>query len=297
MELRHLRYFVAVAETENVSRAALKLHVSQPGLSRQIRDLEEDLGFALFERSAKSVKSTVAGHIFFKEAQAVLTRLDEGMLAARKVGTGGHGELHIGYAPSLTARILPPALRAFQAELPNVRVRLHDLSTEEMLTGLRADKLNLALVVRVSEKKLRGLRFVELARYALCVAVAPGHPFARLRRVKRAAVAGEPLIVYDRENYPEYHDSLEKLYGESGLKPQIAEEHEGGSGLVAAVEAGRGIALVPDCLACAVGPRLKLIPLVPAGLPIIVGAAVKKGPIPAGVEKFITAALAKPGKN
>jgi DNA-binding transcriptional LysR family regulator len=137
MELRHLRYFVAVAEAENVSRAALKLHVSQPALSRQIRDLEDELGFLLLERSAKSVRLTDAGKTFQAEARAVLQRVDEALKTARAVAAGGRGELHVGYAPSLTVRILPPTLRAFQAGSPNVRVLLHDLSTEEMLARLR----------------------------------------------------------------------------------------------------------------------------------------------------------------
>src|SRR6266446_310484 len=118
MELRHLRYFIGVAEEENVSRAALKLHVSQPALSRQIRDLEDELGFSLLERSAKSVRLTEAGGAFLIEARAVLQRAEEAVKTARAVATGGRGELHVGYAPSLTARILPQVLRAFQAELP-----------------------------------------------------------------------------------------------------------------------------------------------------------------------------------
>src|SRR5436305_1639610 len=146
MELRHLRYFVAVAEAENVSRAALKLHVSQPGLSRQIRDLEDELGFSLLERSAKSVRLTDAGRIFLTEARAVLQRAEEAVKTAKAVATGIDGELHVGYAPSLTARILPPTLRAFQAELPKVRVQLHDLSTEEMFAGLREGNLQLAFL-------------------------------------------------------------------------------------------------------------------------------------------------------
>ncbi|HWI55614.1 MAG TPA: LysR family transcriptional regulator, partial [Bacillota bacterium] len=134
MELRHLRYFVATAETENVSRAALKLHVSQPALSRQIRDLEEELGLALFERSAKSVRLSEAGRAFLPEARAVLQRAETAVTAARALAAGGHGELHVGYAPSPTVRLLPPTLRAFQSQSPTVRVKLHDLSTEEMLT-------------------------------------------------------------------------------------------------------------------------------------------------------------------
>src|SRR4051812_49418284 len=148
MELRHLRYFVAVAEQENVTRAALKLHVSQPALSRQVRDLEDELGFSLFERAANSMRLTTGGQAFLSEARAVLERADAAVKKARAIAKGDTGELHIGYAPSLTARILPPALRMFQAQKPAVRVIWHDQSTEEMLNGLRQNRLHLAFLVR-----------------------------------------------------------------------------------------------------------------------------------------------------
>src|SRR2546425_9543722 len=99
MELRHLRYFVAVAEAENISRAALKLHVSQPALSRQVRDLEDELGFLLLERGAKSVRLTEAGRAFLTEARAVLQRSEDAVKAARTVAAGGAGEPHVRYAP------------------------------------------------------------------------------------------------------------------------------------------------------------------------------------------------------
>src|SRR2546422_754765 len=213
MELRHLRYFIGVAEEENVSRAALKLHVSQPALSRQIRDLEDELGFLLLERSAKSVRLTEAGRAFLTEARAVLQRAEDAVKAARAIATGGRGELHVGYAPSLTARILPPTLRAFQAELPNVRVKLHDFSTEEMLAGLREGKLQIAFVVRLTPALLRGLRFEELARDLICLAVAPKHPLAARRTVTLAEIAREPLITYSRKDYPDAHENLDNPCG------------------------------------------------------------------------------------
>src|SRR5262249_44985330 len=155
----------------------------QPALSRQIRDLEDELGFLLLERSAKSVRLTEAGRAFLIEARAVLQRAEEAVKTARTIATGGSGELHVGYAPSLTAGILPPALRAFKAERPTVRVGLHDLSTEEMLAGLRDGKLQIAFVVRLIPAMLRGLRFQELIRDPICLAVAPRHPFAARRTV------------------------------------------------------------------------------------------------------------------
>src|SRR6058998_851892 len=260
MELRHFRYFIAVAQEENVSRAALKLHVSQPALSRQIRDLEEELGFLLLERSAKSVRLTDAGRAFLVEARAVLQRAEEAVESARSIATGGRGELHIGYAPSLTARILPQALRAFQAELPNISVRLHDYSTEEML------------------------------RDPMCLAVAPKHRLAERRTVALAEVAREPLISYSRKDYPDAHENLTAMFAAIKSKPRIAEEHDSVSSLIAAVEAGNGVALAPQSLTCTAGSRLKLIPFSPALEPLIIGAAWSKGGLTTAAERFLKCA-------
>ena len=290
MELRHLRYFIAVAEEENVSRAALKLHVSQPALSRQIRDLEEELGFALLERSAKSVRLTDAGKTFQSEARAVLQRVEDAVKSARAVATGGRGELHVGYAPSLTARILPPTLRAFQAGSPNVRVLLHDLSTEEMLARLRDGALQIAFLVRPTRAMLRGLRFEELRCEALCLAVAPKHPFARRRTVRLAELVREPLIAYSRKEYPEYHELLAEYFATIKSRPQIAEEHDGIASLIAAVEAGGGVALVSESVACLAGPRLKFIPLSPAPEPLVIGAVWSEKGLAPAAERFLKCA-------
>src|SRR5688572_11286914 len=250
MELRHLRYFIAVAEEENVSRAALKLHVSQPALSRQIRDLEDELRFALFKRTAKSVQLTDAGRVFLSEAREVLKRSDEAVNKARAIATGGQGELHVGYAPSPTARILPATLRVFQARMPKVRVRLHDLSSEEMVAGLRERTIEVAVLVRPTRAMLRGLRFEELARDPLCLAVPPRHRLARRRSVSVAQLARESLVVFNRKDYADYHEHLDGVFRASKLKPRIAEEHDSGTSLIAAVEAGAGVAITSTALAC-----------------------------------------------
>jgi DNA-binding transcriptional LysR family regulator len=290
MELRHLRYFIAAAETENVSRAALKLHVSQPALSRQIRDLEEELGFALFERSAKSVRLTEAGNTFLVEARAVLHRADEAVNRARAIATGTRGELHVGYAPSPTVRIVPATLRVFQSQMPQVRVRLHDLSTEEMLAGVREGKLQIALVVRPNRAMLRGLHFEELARDLMCLAVPPGHAFARLRSVTLAQAVREPLVVFTQRDYPEYHEYLERLFAPLKAKPRTAEEHDSSASLIAAIESGAGVAVVPQSFSCSAGPRLKLLPLSPAPERIVIGAVWSKTGLTPATEAFWRAA-------
>ncbi len=292
MELRHLRYFVTVAEEENVSRAALRLHVSQPALSRQVRDLEDELGFALFARSAKSLRLTDAGRAFLEESRAVLQRTTEAVQAAQAVATGRRGELHVGYAPSPTVKILPATLRAFQAERPEVRVKLHDLSTEEMLAGLRAGDLQVAMLVEPTRAMLRGLGFRAILRDPVRLAVAPRHPWARARSIAVSRLATEPLVVFGRKSFPEYHAFLEAVFAQAKIAPRIAEEHESGAGMVAAVEAGYGVALATDSLTCTTGNRLKLIRLTPEPAPLVVGAAWAKGKLTPAAEHFVRTAVA-----
>jgi DNA-binding transcriptional LysR family regulator len=205
------------------------------------------------------------------------------------VATGERGELRVGYAPSLTAYILPKALRAFQAEVPGARVVLHDLSTEEMMNQLRETKLDVALAARPSPGALRGLDFEELAHYPICVAVPPEHPLAKLSAVPLAQVLSYPLIGYSREDYPEYQEHLHQLFAGERLKFRVAEEQESVTSLIAAVEGGRGIALVPSCLTCLVGPRLKIVPLKDAARAIHVGVASRNG-ASAMVKRFIQGA-------
>jgi DNA-binding transcriptional LysR family regulator len=294
MELRHLRYFVAVAETENVSRAAAKLHVSQPGVSRQMRDLEEEIGFQLFERGAKSLRLTDAGKVFLGQARAVLQRADDAVRAARAVAQGAPSEIHVGYSPSLTVQILPQTLRHFQAKFPRVRVALHDLSTEETLAQLRSEKLQVGLMVRPPGRTGRWLSFKELARYPMRVALSPIHPLARCKSLRLAQIAAEPLLAYSRKEYPEYHATLEKIFAPVRPKPRIAEEHDGVNGLIAAIESGSGLALVPSLLSCMVGARLKLIPVAEVTPEIIIVAAWKTKTAPPVVEQFIAAAASVP---
>lgn len=273
MELRHLRYFVAVADAENVSRAAVKLRVSQPALSRQIRDLEDELGFSLLERSAKSVRLTEAGRVFATEARAVLDRAEEAVKSARAVARGEGGELHLGYAPSPTAELLPRTLHAFQNAAPGVRVVLHDNSTEENLRGLRDGTLHVALVVRPCDETMPGLIFEPLQNYPMCVAVAPSHPLGRVATVSLERLLKEKLVVYSRSDYGDYHALLEVLFAPLGRVPAIAQECDSGASLIAAVEALRGVALVPTVIRCLAGGRLKLRPIRPEPAPLVVGFA------------------------
>lgn len=288
MELRHLRYFVAVAEEENVSKAALRLHVSQPALSRQVRDLEDEIGFSLLERSAKSVRLTEAGRVFLNECRTVLERVETAVETARAAAEGAAGEIHVGYAMSPTVRILPRALRAFQTARPGVRVKLHDLSTEEMLTGLRNASLDLSIMVHAHASMLRGLKSEDLARLPLCLAVAPKHPLAGKKSVKLAEAAKFPFISFNHTEYPDYADLLHDCF--AGAVPRIAEEHDSVASLIAAIEAGEGVALVTDSIACVAGNRLALVRIAPAPKPLIVAAVWPESGLSGIAREFLTCA-------
>ena len=292
MELRHLRYFVAVAGEESVTRAAARLNVSQPGLSRQIHDLEEELGFPILTRGSKGVRLTEAGRVFWIEAQAILTRVEAAVATARSVADGRRGHFHVGYAPSLAFQILPPALRSLQAALPGVQVMIHDLTTEEMLAGLHAGDLDVAITAQPSRARLRGLHFEPIARYRLAVAVPLEHPFARLRVVKRERLAKEPVLAYDYAAYPEYLDDLKRFFASTKPKPRIVEEHDSVSSLITAIVAGRGVALVPETMVYMSGTRLCLVALQPAPAPVSVGIMRCGGKPPATVTEFIAGAKA-----
>lgn len=290
MELRHLRYFLAVAATENVTKAALELQVSQPAVSRQIRDLEAELGFPLFERGAKSLKLTAAGRSFQEEAKAVLARLEDGMERSRSVASGEVGELQIGYAMSPTVRLLPEVLREFQRLKPRVKVKLHDLSTDEMITKVREGQLDLAFLVRVESSWLKKLQWEDLGSVAVCLAVAPGHPFAQQSQVTLATVSGEALVVFSAADYPEYHEFLTAIFRKEGLPYHISREHDSIASLIASVEAGTGVAILTDSIACFAGPRLKLLSLVPSPPPLTLSAVWSKGKLGETARLFLECA-------
>jgi DNA-binding transcriptional LysR family regulator len=288
VELRHLRYFVAVAEAENVLRAATqKLHVSQPAVSRQIRDLEDELGVQLFKRTGKAVNLTDAGRLFLKEARAVLERTDEAVANVRGFAQAGETELHVGYSPLPGAQIVPAALRAFQQAMPNVHVKLHDWSNEELLAGVRDGRLQLALIVPPLKRgEFHDLRFEELARESVRIAVPPNHPLAQRRSVSLAAAAQEPFVGLTREHSPNYYMYLAAIFAAIKNKPRVVEEHDSMLGVISAIEAGTGVGLAVGSIGYTFGNRVKLVRLTPEPTPISFGMAARKGGVTPATEQF-----------
>ena len=287
MELRHLRYFLAVAEALSFTQAAAQLRIAQPALSRRVQDLEDEIGVDLLKRSPRGVALTAEGKLFLEKTRHLLKLADESVEQVRALARGHFGELHIGYAPAPTVEILPPALAAYQKAFPRVRVLLHDLSEQELVDGLRNGRLELAMMPGTAGLQSGGLEFEALRSYPVCVALAPTHRFARLKSITLEQVAAEPLIGFNRKDYPEYYVALDRTFGPLGTTPRVIVECDSASSLITEVETGRGVAIASPILKHASGKRLLYRPLtgITEAMSVGIARATKGDVTPAG-EKF-----------
>jgi DNA-binding transcriptional LysR family regulator len=267
MDLRQLRYFVAVAEEGNISRAAKKIFLTQPALSRQIKALEEEIGQCLLKREAHSIRLTPVGEALVREARELLQHAEQVLERARAAGRGVR--LRIGYAPSLAAGLLSVAVENFTQAHPNAHVELSDLSTEEMLEGLENGKLDVALSVG-QQRGTRGLKWTPIRRAPWQLVVNSNHPLARRSQVTPAEVAREPLLVFCQRDYPEYWNIITGWLRQHKLRPQIAGEYDGLESLMAAVESGLGVALLTSRTAHRVPERVRLKKLSAAPKPVCI---------------------------
>jgi len=273
---------------ENVSRAATqRLHVAQPSLSRQIRDLEDEVGVPLLERSARAVRLTDAGRAFLDEARAILKCTNDAVLKARAIGGKRETELHVGDFPLVAARIMPRLLRDYQNALPNVHVKLHDWPVEKEIAAVRDGQLQLAIIVPpLMGSWRREIRFEELLTIRVCLAVSCNHPFAQRRAVSLTEAAREPFIGLLHEEYPQHRVYVEAIFARVKDKPRFVEEHDGWAGLFSAVDAGTGVAIASNAFDYAFGNRVKLLPLTPEPKRVPFGILSRKGRLSPAAEKF-----------
>jgi len=243
MELRHLRYFVAVAEELHFGRAAARLHIAQPPLSQQIRQLEGELGFPLFVRAHRRVRLTEAGRVFLAEARAVLARVEQGAAEARRVARGETGALAVGFVASATYGLVPSLFRLFRRRHPGVALSLSELSTEEQLAALRAGSIQVGLGRPPAEDP--GVVVEPLLDEPLVVALPAAHRLALSRAVPLRALADEPFVLFPRRPRPGWADRILGHCREAGFRPAVAQEALELSTALALVAAGIGVTLVP----------------------------------------------------
>jgi len=246
MELRHLRYFVAVANELHFGRAAQRLQISQPPLSQQIRRLEAELGVELLRRTKRAVQLTSAGRVFLQRAQQLLLEADRAVEATRQAARGVVGRIEIGYVPTAEIRILPRLLRVFRKRLPRVEVGLHQLNPAEQIDALRQSSIDVALArLPVDEEGVLTERFL---REEILVAVGLRSPFARGAGIRPEQLHGAPLLMFPRALSPGLHDAIVTYFRNAGVAPRLSYalgSIGGGLGLVAS---GVGVCLVPEPL-------------------------------------------------
>jgi DNA-binding transcriptional LysR family regulator len=247
MELRHLRYFVTVAEELHFGRAAARLHVSQPPLSMQIKALEEELGTRLLSRTQRKVELTAAGAVFLKEAREILQRVDQAAAAARRAARGEAGELAVGFVSIADYNVLPAALSAMRERSPGIALTLHEATTDVQLRELAGERLDVGFVLPpVNDPRLT---LLPLLREPLVAALPQQHPLAAGRgKLPLARLRDAPFILFPRHMAPGLYDDIVSFCRQAGFSPRVDQEAIQMQTIVSLVSAGLGVALIPASL-------------------------------------------------
>jgi len=307
---RLLTLFLLVADELHFGRAARRARLAQPALSRQIRDLEQQLGFPLFERTSRHVAITPAGEAFRADAAAVLAALRASVDAGRLVASGARGRLRIGYSTTAMLTVLPHLVRSYQRRYPDVRLVLRELSSAPQLDALTTGVLDVAFVGELATARPR-VRVMSRWPDRLALAVPADSP---LRRVVDAAATHPPengtstaggtddgrahhparlgpLIVFPRSQAPSLHDRLLQIWQEMGGAPVIAQYGESWHTVLCLVAAGLGMALVPGSVRALRVPGVRLLPVRRTDAPLGVSLCVATSPLSPPAEAFLSMAL------
>ena len=260
MELRHLRYFAGVADELNFTRAARKLRVAQPALSRQIRQLEEELGVRLLERTPRGVRLTNAGKAFLGEARALLRQSEEAVRVAQQHEPAG-GLLRLGYIWGLFHAFVPPLLARFRQHHPATAVHLFDLMPLEQVEALKEGRLDAGFVGFADEAEGTGLSKRKVGTCRFVVALPQGHRATAKARVPLASLADELFLGISDRTYPGASGHVTRACQRAGFRPRTVQMVERGYTILGLVSAGCGIAMVPESLKALPHPGIKFRPL------------------------------------
>jgi DNA-binding transcriptional LysR family regulator len=247
-DFRQLRYFIAVAEELSFTRAAQRLHLSQPPLSQQIQALEQDLGIRLLDRDKRNVTLTPPGQLFLEHARQILAMAEETRTRVTEAAAGFSGHLNLAYTVSVSFHpALPQILLRLGQNAPNIRVWLSEMYTEPQFAAIRAGQVDVGFVrdEPTHEDDARALRLDIIDREPLLLALPAGHRLAGRESLELGEIAGEPFVIQPRELAATLYDRLVRLAAKAGFHPVIKQQAQQLNGLIALVAAGIGMALVP----------------------------------------------------
>jgi DNA-binding transcriptional LysR family regulator len=275
VELRHLRYFAAVAEELHFGRAAQRLHIVQPALSKQIASLEAELGLQLFHRTKRRVTITDAGRALYEDVRVILQRVDRAVETAQMTAAGQIGSLDIGFISPAMWSVLPSVLEKHHRRLPDVRFRLAELSSVAQVAALRDGTLD-AGFVRMPMRDYDDVEFTVVHRERFVVTLPDRHPAARHTSLDLAELATEPFIFVPRRVEPGYYDRCIALCQAFGFSPTIVEEGTGPTAICGMVATGLGITLSPASILNAPWPGVVFRELDRAGLELELAVATRR---------------------
>lgn len=282
MELRHLRYFVAVAEELNFTRAAERMHIGQPPLSMQIRDLEEEIGTPLFDRQKRRVALTEAGRRFLDHARGILAQSRAAVEEARRAGRGEAGELRIGFASSLAyTSTLADTLYRYRQRYPQVGLQLREMFTLDQLGALARGELDVGFVRHGGLEVPAGVGVREIGRDPLRLVVNAAHPLADVGAVSLDRFRDDGFIAFPPDVGSGLPFVLERLCRSAGFEPRIVQTAREATTQIGLVGAGLGVAMLPGPLECVRLPRVRYLALLDDGAYFSLAvAAVERAPSP-----------------
>lgn len=261
MQLRHLECFLAVAEELHFTRAARRLRLSQPPLSRHIKELEAQLGVILFERTRRSVALTPAGQAYAKRVRFLLNQLEEARDEARRIQRGEAGTLTIGFVGALEYEFLPSLLRGFRARRPEVHLKLYDLVPSEQLEALGAERIDLGFVGLLPADCGSQTGHQVVRRERMVVALPAGCATAKRKTVALQSLANEPWVLIERKVAPAYRHLIHSSCGKAGFAPRVEQETARAQAMLGLVAAGLGVTIVPETVARLRPPGVAFRPL------------------------------------
>ena len=248
VELRHLRYFCAVAEQRSFTLAARQLNVSQSGVSGQVKDLERELGVTLLHRTQREVRLTPDGMVFWSEAREILRRAEQAIELTRRSSEGKTGKLTIGLCGPVTAVFLPRLIRRFRKQFPDVALALRERAPSEQMAALLSGQIDIGFMRGVPDEAKPLVNHSLLFREVLVAALPKAHPLAAEEAISVASLSQFSLVLYCREQAPEVFDAIVALCKRAKFSPRIADTPSSWQAVLTTVEAGEGVALVPACV-------------------------------------------------
>lgn len=259
LELRHIRYFLSVAEELHFRNAADKLYISQPGLSRQIKQLEEEIGVQLFNRHNRKVELTDAGQFLKTELTAYLTKLDLVFERSRQITKGYVGKLTFGYVGSASRKIIPTLLKTFKKQAPDVRISLNEMDNIKQLDELLAQTIDIGFV-RLDQIP-KGLRHTQLLEENFCLVLPKKHKITSRNFKNLSQLKEEAFILFEKSYSPSYFERVMHLFVESGFSPQISHRTIHAATIFTLIENGLGISVIPKSLVAPEKKNLQFIEL------------------------------------